>query len=372
MRFITFNLIFLQLASLASQTAMTSPTKVQVAFVEALAPKDTTSSERFQKEYETSVALGKAQVEGELARCGYELSTKMVFYDASDSIQALEQAKKLSQEDTWLLIGPRRSNHYLLFSQGALDTPSVSLMASSSEVSELGSLHVSLAPTNKKMAQVAVNKLKDFNFSSEPEFLSIVAEDCVTCVDFEKDFAEIAKKEGIKKLGIIKLTGESPSLEEVKNKVKSLKPAFVLVPNYSKLSAAIIHAAQPLSPKSVFIGGDGWGDTNFGFVQNNVYVGQAKGFTVRGFPPHQVGLTQFSLGKNLSRENASRVASSSSLAILKTFDGLKDLLCSKKPKNRESFASSFKNVSTKIFNSPWGVSVFSLQDGNIVYSETRR
>jgi hypothetical protein len=371
MRFIAFNLMVLQFASFAAQPARTSPIKVPIAFVEALAPKDTTSSERFQKEYETAVALGKEQVAKELSQCGYELSTQMVFYDASDSIQAHEQAKKLSQENMWLLIGPRRSNHYLLFAKGALKTPSVSLMASSQEVSELGSLHVSLAPTNKKMARVAVDKLKDFNFASEPEFLSVVAEDCVTCMDFEKDFSEFAKKEGIKKLGIVKLAGESPSLEEVKKKVKSLKPAFVLVPNYSKLSAAIIHAVQPLSPKSVFIGGDGWGDTHFGFVQNNVYVGQAKGFTVRGFPPHQIGLSQFELGKALSKEKASRVASSSSLAILKAFDGLKDLLCSTKPQTRESFNSAFRNQSMKLFSSPWGVSVFSLQDGSIVYSETR-
>jgi hypothetical protein len=96
MRFITFNLFFLQLASFASQTEMTSPTKVKIAFVEALAPKDTTSSERFQKEYETAVALGKAQVEEELARCGYELSTKMVFYDASLFCRGWLKEKKIS------------------------------------------------------------------------------------------------------------------------------------------------------------------------------------------------------------------------------------------------------------------------------------
>jgi len=372
MRFQICAFIFLQLGIILSQAAISAPIKVQIAFVEALAPKDTTSSERFQKEYETAVAIGKAQAQKELSSCGFELSTKLVFYDASDSLQALEQAKKLAQENVWLLVGPRRSNHYLLFAKGAPETPTVSLMASAKEVSDLGSLHVSLAPTNKKMAQVAVGKLKDIDHSSGTAFLSVVSEDCVSCVDFEKEFSIEAQKEGVKKLGVIKLAGESPSLEEVKEKVKALKPPFLLVPNYSKLSAAIIHAVQPLSPDTLFIGGDGWGDTQFGFVQNNDYVGKARGFTVRGFPPHQIGLNQFTLGNSLPTETATQIASSSSLAILKALDGLTQILCEKKPKTKESFFNSFKKLSGKKFNAPWGVSVYSLKDGNIVYAETRR
>lgn len=69
-------------------------TKVKISFLEALAPKDTTSSERFQKEYEYAVQTGIDLTKKDLAKCGYELVDEKSFYDASDTLQALEQAKQ--------------------------------------------------------------------------------------------------------------------------------------------------------------------------------------------------------------------------------------------------------------------------------------
>lgn len=364
---------FLHIGIITSQTALGAPIKVQVAFVEALAPKDTTSSERFQKEYEASVAIGKTHSQAELAKCGYEISEKLVFYDASDSVQALEQAKKLSEEGSWLLVGPRRSNHYLLLVKGAPATPSVSLMASAKEISELGNLHLSLAAENSSMAKVAAEKAKDQSNRKSPTYLSVVSADCVTCVDFARDFAKHAEKEGLSKVGEISVTSDSPDLKEVISIVKKQKPDFVLIPNYSKVSAAVIHAVMPIHPKTVFIGGDGWGDSKFGFVQNNDNVGSAQGFTVRGFPPHSVGLEKFELGKRALKDPAAaHLASGSSLSIIKTFDGLTKILCEKRPKDSQSFAKAFSEAGRKNFSAPWGVSIYSLKSGDIVYSETRR
>ena len=362
-----------QIGIITSQIALASPIKVQVAFVEALAPKDTTSSERFQKEYEASVAIAKTYSKSELAKCGYEVDEKLVFYDASDSLQALEQAKKLSEGGSWLLVGPRRSNHYLLFVKGAPETPSVSLMASAKEISTLGALHLSLAPQNDAMAKVAAAKASDLGARKSPTYLSVVSGDCVTCVDFAKDFSGYAAKEGLIKLGELTITGDSPDLKNVVAVAKKQKPDFILLPNYSKVSAAVIHAVMPVHPKVVFIGGDGWGDSKFGFVQNNDNVGSAQGFTVRGFPPHGVGLGEFDLGKRALKDPAaSQLASGSSLAIVKAFDGLTKILCEKRPKDAGSFAKAFKELGKKSLSAPWGVSVYSLKSGDIVYSETRR
>ncbi|MSP19807.1 MAG: hypothetical protein EXR74_09595 [Bdellovibrionales bacterium] len=354
-------------------TAASVKIKVPVTFVEALAPKDTTSSERFQKEYESAVAIGKTHSKNQLAKCGYEISEKLVFYDASDSIQALEQAKKSAGEGSWLLVGPRRSNHYLLFVKGAPDTPSVSLMASAKEVSTLGSLHLSMAPLNGEMAGVAVEKVKSLMGKNKASYLSVVSEDCVTCVDFAAEFDKSATKGGVKKLAEIKVVGESPDLEPVKKLIKQHSPKFVLLPNYSKVSAAVIHAVLPIAPETVFVGGDGWGDTKFGFVQNNENLDAAKGFTVRGFPPVAIGLTQFDLGKNILKDKiAPDLASGSALAIVRIFDGLAKFLCEAKPSDSKSFQASFKSKGKKQFSAPWGVSIYSLKSGNIVYSETRR
>jgi len=359
----------------ATVNAFADPAKIKVpvTFTEALAPKDTTSSERFQKEYESAVATGKRHSQEQLAKCGFEISEKLSFYDASDSVQALEQAKKASEEGSWLLVGPRRSNHYLLYIKGAPNTPSVSLMASAREVADSGPLHLSMAPLNGQMASVALKKVKSLAGKDKAEYLSVVSEDCVTCVDFAAEFDKSATANGVKKLAEIKVVGESPDLEPVKRLVKQHSPKFILLPNYSKVSAAVIHAVLPLVPNAIFVGGDGWGDTKFGFVGNNENLDAAKGFTVRGFPPASIGLDQFDLGKRVLKDkNAPDLASGSALAIVRIFDGLAKLLCEAKPADSKAFQSAFKNKGQKLFSAPWGVSIYSLKTGNIVYSETRR
>src|SRR5262249_20364382 len=153
---------------------------------------DTTSSERFQKEYEYAVQSGKDLTREKLKRCGYEIADEKVLYDASDNLQALEQAKKSESSGAWLIVGPRRSNHYLLAVKGAPDTPSVSIMASAKEVFELDSLHLSLAQSNRKMAEVLVKEAKS-KFKQHAKYISVASEDCVTCVDLAESFDQAAK-----------------------------------------------------------------------------------------------------------------------------------------------------------------------------------
>src|SRR5690242_16972957 len=136
------------ISALLPIVAQAAPISVKVSFIEALAPRDTTSSERFQKDYDKAIEVGKKAVASRLQKCGYDLTTETAFYDASDPLQARERAIDLVKKGSWLIVGPRRSNHYLLLAQGAGDVPTVSLMASASEVSMLGNRHISLSPLN--------------------------------------------------------------------------------------------------------------------------------------------------------------------------------------------------------------------------------
>jgi hypothetical protein len=81
-------------ATAYSQSDIKPLIKVKISFMEALAPKDTTSSERFQKEYEYAVQTGKDLTREKLKSCGYEITEEKILYDASDNLQAFEQAKK--------------------------------------------------------------------------------------------------------------------------------------------------------------------------------------------------------------------------------------------------------------------------------------
>lgn len=362
------------LSILATLDAFASkPLSVPIHFFEALAPRDTTSSDRFQKEYEGAVQTGKALVAQKLRTCGYAIEEKIVFYGASDALEALERGKASEAAGTWMMVGPRRSNHYVLLAKGASKTPSVSTMASSQEAEALRPLHLSIAPSNATMAAVAAREAKYLlPRGVQATYASLVSEDCVTCVDFAAQFDKASVKTGLKKLGELRVTTETPDLSKPVEAITALKPSIVLVPNYSKVSAQTIAAVRAALPSAVFIGGDGWGDSRFGFVQDAKSLNGTVGITVRGFPDTQSGLRAFPLGKQLaaSKEpSLSQPGSATALSILKIIEGTANLLCASKPKNAEAFRKAFLNAGKKHFRSPWGVSIYRLKDGDISFQK---
>lgn len=340
--------------------------------MEALAPKDTTSSERYQKEYEFAIQTGKELTRKELKKCGYALDEEKIFYDASDPLQVLEEAKNAKEKDAWFIIGPRRSNHYLLLAKGAAEIPTLSVMASSQEVFDLDSLHLTLAQSNKNMASVAVREVIAQNKKAK-NYLSIVSEDCVTCLDFATHFDKKANSLGLKNIKVIKIVGEEPNISEYKKFTTDTKPDFILLPNYSKVSASLMGTIHQWSPKTFFVGGDGWGDSKYGFVQHSSQLKNIQGLTVRGSPLVNKGLTYFKLGKAILKnpaQSAAFPASGSAQALLKAIDGLNELLCKHKPKSKEEFTKVFKQNGRKYFSNPWGTSIFNLADGEIVFKRT--
>lgn len=365
---------FLLLVALSTHADSKETIKVKMSFMEALAPKDTTSSERFQKEYEYAVQTGKDLTREKLKSCGYEISDEKVLYDASDTLQALELAKKSELSGVWLIVGPRRSNHYLLAVKGAPETPSVSIMASAREVYELNPMHLTLAQSNQKMASVLASQTKaKFKDKKEITFASIVSEDCVSCLDFASSYNSEAIKIGFKKLLDHKITGEQPDVAEIESFFKSQKPDVVLLPNYSKVSSFLIGKISKWNPDTFFVGSDGWGDNNYGFVHNSPQLEGASGMTVKGFPPSAKGLSFFNLGKEILKNPSIASAfpsSGSAQALIKAIEDTVDLLCTYKPKDKNQFKQAFLKYGKSEFKNPWGVSVFKLSDGELVFEKT--
>lgn len=351
-------------------------TPIKITFMEALAVKDTTSSERFQKEYEHAIETGKELTKKRLERCGYQLTEDKMFYDASDTLQALEKAKLAQNTGAWLVVGPRRSNHYLLVAKGAENTATVSVMASSKEVYELDPLHLTIAQSNKNLAEIAAKEVKSkLKSKKQISYISIVNEDCVSCLDFSESFDVSAKALKLKKLDEIKITGEQPETTNIENLIRSKIPDVVLLPNYSKVSALLIGAINKLNPKIFFVGGDGWGDNKYGFVHNSPQLKSADGLTVKGFPPTDKGLGFFALGKEILKNPtlaAAFPASGSSQALMKIIEGTVDLICKEKPKSKDEFTRSFQKYGKKYFTNPWGVSVYRLAQGEVVFDKTVR
>ena len=169
------------------------------------------------------------------------------------------------------------------------------------------------------------------------------------------------------------LVGEQPDVAQLVEVIKKHKPAFVLLPNYSILSSYVVSKLAPVAPGVFFVGSDGWGDAKFGFVQNGPDISSARGFSVRGNPPVSEGLKEFDLGKRLiAIGDASKLGSSSSLAILRVFDGLEKSLCRSKPKSREAFAKDFPLSGSRDFSNLWGVSIYEIRSGEMTFARSSK
>jgi len=360
------------LAVTLEATAAPKPlTAVRLDFLEALAPRDTTSSEEFRRQFESSVALGIKLTESDLRACGYQFDAHTQFYSASDTLQAREKAVEADAAGAWLIAGPRRSDHYILVANGAPEAPSVSLMAGASEVEKLGAMHLSVYATNSALALALAEYAKtSVNSGQKPNYLTVVSDDCLVCRDFSQLFDSAAKGRGLQKLDELKIITDTPDTAPVVEAVLKHKPTFILLPNYSKVSAMVMASIQSRFPSALFLGGDGWGDGQFGFVDRNPSLTTATGITVRGFPPVDTGLATFPLGKQALKgaESGAFVPKSGpGMAILRIIQGTKDLLCSAKPRDRAAFRRAFAKKGRSFFSAPWGVSVYRLENARVTY-----
>jgi hypothetical protein len=270
-----------------------------------------------------------------------------------------------------MIVGPRRSDHYILVSKGAAATPSVSLMAGASEIEKLGALHLSVYASNPVLAGALAELTRSENKQKEAAtYLTVVSEDCLYCRDFSQLFDIAAKLRGLKKLSEVPVISETPDTAPVVAAALQFKPSYVVLPNYSKVSTQIMAAIQDKLPATIFLGGDGWGDGQFGFVDRNPSLSTAKGFTVRGFPPVDQGLQKFPIGRLALKESETggfAPKSGPGMAILRILQGATDLLCQQRPKSAEAFSKAFEKTGKKYFSAPWGVSIYQLSDARITY-----
>lgn len=342
---------------------------VRVDFIEALSLKDTTSSERFQKDYQDAIQLGKNLIAAKVAKCGYSIEAKASFYESGDALRAKELAEESRKNGSWMIVGPRRSNQYLLLVQGAKTTPTVSLMASSDDVSKLGPRHISISPTNSQMARLAAQEASVRKKGGT--YLTIVSDDCSNCVDFSQAFDHAARRLDLRKLAETKIVGETFSTQPILESSREHKPDFILLPNYSIVANRIMNAFNGQSKSPLFIGGDGWGDSRYGFVQNGQKLDDTiRGLTVRGFPPVEHELKRFELGLIALAKKREIPFSAANSALLKIVDSLGEMLCKKRPQNGEAFEKDFDKYSKRL-SAPWGVSVYELRSGELKFLKSQ-
>jgi hypothetical protein len=360
-----------------SCVVLSAPIQVRVHFQESLAERDTLSGSRYKEDYEKCIELSKKRLQQKLATCGYEILSSTFFYDSRDPLQAKENATKVSTEKIWLIVGPRRSNHYVLATLGAKEIPSVSTMAGSKEVFTLGPDHLTLGIDNSTTAQAlveTVNELSQKLTSGQsatlvrPSYVTIVNEDCIFCTDLSKEFD--LRATGLEKIKEIKVVGDSPDIQKIRKDLGALKPDYILVPNYSQSSVKIMAGIHALTPKSVFLGGDGWGTQSYGFVQSAANLEGVVGYSARGTVPTDMALKTFPLGQSILQEpleNNPFLDVPAGVAVVRILSGLSDTLCENKPKTFEEFKVSFTKTGPQYFSLPWGVGIYKLNGSRFVF-----
>jgi len=129
-------------------------------------------------------------------------------------------------------------------------------------------------------------------------------------------------------------------------------------------------AIKKLLPQSLYLGGDGWGENSWGFVEHGPNLNGLIGYTARGNIPTDQALKSFSLGRKVLKEPSKAKAipsSGSALTILKIFDSLESFLCTRKPKTRAAFREQFTHHRNKFFIPSWGIGVYQLKDSKITF-----
>ncbi len=95
--------------------------------------------------------------------------------------------------------------------------------------------------------------------------------------------------------------------------------------------------------------------------------------TVKGLPPVNKGLEFFDLGKEILKNPSlasAFPASGSAQALLKAIQDVSEILCKYRPKDKIEFTKNFKENGSQYFKNPWGVSVYKLAEGEIVFDKT--
>lgn len=356
-----------------SQKLQNSPTTVQVDFIEALDSRDNDYSERFRKEFESAIAEGAGASKSRLAKCGYEIRSERRYFEKSDPLKAKELAATAETSASWLIVAPARSNHYLLSAAGAPNTASISILASSRQVFELPARHLTLSHSNKQMAQAAAAKAKKRAVQNgSAQYIAVVSADCSACVDFAAEFKFAAEKLGIQQQLSVDVNGEDPRLQPIEDAIKaaSAAPDFVLLPNYSMVSARMMAKMKALLPqKTFYVGADGWGTSKFGYVQNANGLDKVAGFSVRSFPPAPQALSYLRIGKQIVSQNrAAEFESTSAIGVFTILESLEKLLCSVKPKSRDEFRDALASKGPSLFKTAWNPSIYELKNGELTFA----
>jgi hypothetical protein len=303
-----------------------------------------------------------------LHKCGYQLSYLTYYIDNTDSLSAKEGGEYIKSKNVWFIIGPNRSDLFLLTLNGSKSTPAISLMAGADAVTHLKPPIFSMYPSSKQIAAAAVNIVEEKNLGHHyGVFLDAT---CNSCIDFSKYFDAFSKNKLSKEFSI-ETTDDNPDIAKLLKTLETNKIDFLLLPNFSKLSGNVMAAVHQKFPNIKFLGSDGWGSEDHSFITDNNLPNDIVAYCVRvGMPSKK--LASFYHVYSLDKEWGDRVVSPS-IANFLTIELLRKIssqLCETKPKSKEEFYRYLEKQNTNVFKTKIGISLYKIRDSKPIFENS--
>jgi hypothetical protein len=191
--------------------ARTPLTPVTLGFLESPYETENNPSSRYRERYEQAIAYAIGRAEKRLNSCGYSFRTVVRYFESSEKAKAEELAHALTTEkQTWFILGPRRSDHFLIAARGSGDTPIVSIMANASAIFDLKPPKFTMEEPISLLAASAVRAVAKEKYGTR--YGVFVDATCPSCRDFARSFEEIGGTL-LKKAFALDTAGESPDFK---------------------------------------------------------------------------------------------------------------------------------------------------------------
>ena len=186
-----------------------------------------------------------------LVLLGNKFQVAISHYDEADKYAPRDAASLLEASKNWLVIGPRRSDHFLMAALGLKQTPMISMTAGSTKVHNLSPPFFTMYPRPEELVRTMLKAVRKENLGRT--YGTMVDVTCDVC----KDFAL-----GLKKLGAGQLeekfsfdvATDTPDLSQLIDTLTNSPVDFLFVPGMAKLTGFVISTLQARFPKLKYLG----------------------------------------------------------------------------------------------------------------------
>lgn len=365
---VSFPLIALTLLCLSSQAAPKAPlTSIRLGILESFSISETPSIERMRSAYESALYFAIGENERRLSSCGYSFRVSTEYYDNADRLAPKERATYLENSGVFLILGPRRSEQYLVATHGVVRTPIISTTASADEVQKLPAPFFTMYPSIDEFATALIRATDKEKYGKRYGSLSDVT--CRACRDMSLKFEERAKAKGYSKEFDLEIAGEKPSLVPLVQALREKTIDFLFLPVYSKTAGFIIASLQKEFPTIKYVGTHNWGDGAYGLLEDYRILPNVKAISINGNASPELMGDEFGV-RSLDREGKAGVIGppASAYRVVDFVRILTDDLCrehqqKRQLKSKEDFLAFFKTLPAKHFQKNAVMGIFRIENG---------